>query len=265
MRVTPDGRVGIGTDKPDDALDVAGTIRARGGIRFDDGTVLTSAGGPGSSTNVISTNTVTAVAIGYNVTASQDHTTAMGKFASNNGFAGTFIWSDGAAQASADTFRNTANNEFAARATGGFRFRTNLGGTTGCNLPAGSGVFNCTSSRAAKENFAGVDGGDLLARLRKVPVTTWNYIAEGGQARHLGPMAEDFHAAFGLGTTDKAIGIQDAVGVSLAAVKALDARTSELQQKSEEVERLRSKVNTLEQRLAALEGLIQRQAESQPK
>ncbi|HVF57642.1 MAG TPA: tail fiber domain-containing protein [Pyrinomonadaceae bacterium] len=197
-----------------------------------------------------------AVAIGYNVTADQDHTMALGKFASNNGFQGTFIWSDGAPQATADTFRNTANNEFAARATGGFRFRTNLGGTTGCNLPAGSGVFNCTSSRATKENFTGVDGNDVLARLRKVPVSTWNYIAEGKESRHLGPMAEDFYSAFRLGTTDKAIGIQDAVGVSLAAVKALDARTLELQQKTEEVEQLRTRVNTLEQRLAALEQLV---------
>jgi trimeric autotransporter adhesin len=206
-----------------------------------------------------------AVAIGYNVTADQDHTTAMGKFASNNGFTGTFIWSDGSAQQSADTFRNTANNEFAARATGGFRFRTNLTGTTGCNLPAGSGVFNCTSSRTTKENFFSVDGNDVLARLRKVPVSTWNYIAEGQQSRHLGPMAEDFYSAFQLGTTDKAIGIQDAVGVSLAAVKALDARTMELQQKTAEVEQLRSKVNTLEQRLAALEQLVQKQAEGQQK
>ncbi|HEV2859460.1 MAG TPA: tail fiber domain-containing protein [Pyrinomonadaceae bacterium] len=206
-----------------------------------------------------------AVAIGYNVTADQDHTTAMGKFASNNGFTGTFIWSDGSAQQTADTFRNTANNEFAARATGGFRFRTNLGGTTGCNLPAGSGVFNCTSSRTTKENFTNVDGNDVLARLRKVPVSTWNYIAEGQQSRHLGPMAEDFYTAFQLGTTDKAIGIQDAVGVSLAAVKALDARTLELQQKSEEVEQLRNKVNTLEQRLAALEQLMHKQADNQQK
>ncbi|HEX7956175.1 MAG TPA: tail fiber domain-containing protein, partial [Pyrinomonadaceae bacterium] len=204
-----------------------------------------------------------AVAIGYNVTADQDHTTAMGKFATNNGFTGTFIWSDGSAQQSADTFRNTANNEFAARATGGFRFRTNLGGTTGCNLPAGSGVFNCTSSRTTKENFFNVDGNDVLAKLRKVPVSTWNYISEGAQSRHLGPMAEDFYTAFGLGTTDKAIGVQDAVGVSLAAVKALDARTLELQQKTEEVEQLRSKVNTLEQRLAALEQLVQQNAKGQ--
>src|SRR5688572_11076289 len=206
-----------------------------------------------------------AVAIGYNVTADQDHTTAMGKFATNNGFSGTFIWSDGSATASADTFRNTANNEFAARATGGFRFRTNLGGTTGCNLPAGSGVFNCTSSRATKENFTFVDGNDVLARLRKVPVSTWNYIAEGQQSRHLGPMAEDFYSAFQLGTTDKAIGIQDAVGVSLAAVKALDARTTDLQQKTAEVEQLRAKVTTLEHRLAALEQLVNAKAEGQQK
>jgi hypothetical protein len=201
-----------------------------------------------------------AVAIGYNVTADQDHTTAMGKFASNNGFTGTFVWSDGSATQSADTFRNTANNEFAARATGGFRFRTNLAGTTGCNLPAGSGVFNCTSSRTTKENFSLVDGNDVLARLRKVQVSTWNYIAEGQQSRHLGPMAEDFYGAFKLGTTDKAIGIQDAVGVSLAAVKALDARTLELQKKTAEVEKLRTEVDELRSmnasfaaRLAALE------------
>jgi trimeric autotransporter adhesin len=201
-----------------------------------------------------------AVAIGYNVTADQDHTMAFGKFASNNGFTGTFAWSDGSATQAADTFRNTANNEFAARATGGFRFRTNLAGTTGCNLPAGSGVFNCTSSRTTKENFSAVDGDDVLARLRKVPVSSWNYISEGRTTRHLGPMAEDFYQAFNLGVGNTSIGVQDAVGVSLAAVKALDARTLELQQKTEEVEQLRAKVNSLEQRLAALEQLIQANA-----
>jgi len=201
-----------------------------------------------------------AVAIGYNVTADQDHTTAMGKFASNNGFAGTFVWSDGSATASADTFRNTANNEFAARATGGFRFRTNLAGTTGCNLPAGSGVFNCTSSRYTKANFINVSGDDVLARLRTMPVTTWNYISEGKQVRHMGPMAEDFYKAFNLGVGNTSIGVQDLGGVSIAAIKALDQRTIELQQKTAEVEQLRAQVSNLqaandsmERRLAALE------------
>jgi hypothetical protein len=60
MRVTPEGRVGIGTDTPEDTLDVAGTIRARGGIRFDDGTVLTSASALKSGTNLVANNTLVA-------------------------------------------------------------------------------------------------------------------------------------------------------------------------------------------------------------
>jgi hypothetical protein len=215
---------------------------------------------------------LSAVAIGYNVTADQDHTTAMGKFATNNGFTGTFIWSDGSAQQSADTFRNTANNEFAARATGGFRFRTNLGGTTGCNLPAGSGVFNCTSSRHTKENFKLTSGEDVLTRLRKIPVSTWNYTSEGSQVRHMGPMAEDFYQEFGLGTGNTSIGVQDLAGVSLAAVKALDQRTATLQERTAEVEQLRSEVQTLraanaamEQRLAALEQNMRQESTAKPR
>jgi Chaperone of endosialidase/YadA head domain repeat (2 copies) len=201
-----------------------------------------------------------AVAIGYNVTADQDHTTAMGKFASNNGFTGTFVWSDGSATQSADTFRNTANNEFALRATGGFRFRTNLAGTTGCNLPAGSGVFNCTSSRYTKENFSLTSGNDVLSRLRRIPITTWNYISEGRNVRHMGPMAEDFYQAFKLGTGNTSIGVQDLAGVSLSAIQELDQRTTELQQKTAEVDQLRQQVDqlrlaneALEKRLTALE------------
>jgi hypothetical protein len=51
MRLTEDGRVGIGTGKPEATLDVAGTLRATGGIVFSDGTALTSAGKAGRMTN----------------------------------------------------------------------------------------------------------------------------------------------------------------------------------------------------------------------
>jgi hypothetical protein len=43
LRITPEGRVGIGTKTPETTLDVAGAIKARGGIQFDDGSTLTSA------------------------------------------------------------------------------------------------------------------------------------------------------------------------------------------------------------------------------
>ncbi len=88
--------------------------------------------------------------------------------------------------------------------------------------------------------------------------------------RHLGPMAEDFYGAFKLGTGNTSIGVQDLAGVSLAAVKALDERTAELQarteanplqQKTAEVEQLRTQLNTLEQRLAALEQRVQAEAD----
>jgi len=211
-----------------------------------------------------------AVAIGYNVTADQDHSFALGKFASTNGFGGTFVWGDGSATSSVNTFKATANNEFAARASGGFRFRTNLAGTTGCNLPAGSGVFNCTSSRATKENFALVNGGDVLSRLRGIDVSTWNYISEGRAVRHIGPMAEDFYKAFQLGTGNTSIGLQDLTGVSLAAIKELHQRTDELQQRTSEVEQLREQVNQLrlansemERRLATLEQLMLGQSQQQ--
>src|SRR5215213_9028108 len=197
-----------------------------------------------------------AVAIGYNVTANGDHSFALGKFASTNGFNGAFVWGDGSATSSANTFKAIANNEFAARATGGFRFRTNLAGTTGCNLPAGSGVFNCTSSRTTKENFSLANGNDVLSKLRGMDVSTWNYIAEGRQVRHMGPMAEDFFKAFQLGIGNTSIGVQDLAGVSLAAIKELDKRTGEVDQLREQVNLLRQTNSDLERRLATLEQLM---------
>lgn len=197
-----------------------------------------------------------AVAIGYNVRADKDHSFALGNFASSNGFSGAFVWGDGSATNNLNAFNAVTNNEFAARATGGFRFRTNLAGTTGCNLPAGSGVFNCTSSRTTKENFSLVNGNDVLSKLRGMDVSTWNYIAEGRGVRHMGPMAEDFFKAFRLGTGNTSIGVQDLAGVSLAAIKELDKRTVEVDQLRQEVNQLRQANSDLERRLATLEQLL---------
>ena len=113
-------------------------------------------------------------------------------------------------------------------------------------------MFNCTSSRYTKENFSLVSGADVLSRLRGIDVSTWNYISEGRNVRHMGPMAENFYRAFQLGTGNTSIGVQD-----LAAIKELNQRTDELQQKTAEVEQLREQVNQLERRLASLEQLLQ--------
>jgi hypothetical protein len=45
MRITEEGKVGIGTDKPEATLDVAGTVRVSEGVKFADGTTLQAAHG----------------------------------------------------------------------------------------------------------------------------------------------------------------------------------------------------------------------------
>lgn len=192
-----------------------------------------------------------AVAIGYQSTADADYSMAFGYRASTNGHIGARVFGDAS---TTDSIEATANNEFAVRAAGGYRFRTNATLTTGCNLPAGSGVFSCSSSRFVKHDIADVDGEDVLARLAAVPVQRWKYNDEPGAVWHMGPMAQDFRAAFGLGTDDTTIGHIDITGVTLAAAKALDARTAELGAKTREIDTLRAEVATLRVQNAALQA-----------
>lgn len=113
-----------------------------------------------------------------------------------------------------------------ARAAGGFRFRTSPSLDTGCDLPAGTGAFACTSSRLAKEGFTDVDGETVLEKLAGIPIQRWQYIGTG--SAHVGPVAEDFYAAFGLGEGSTTITTVDADGIALRAIQALERRTGRL-------------------------------------
>jgi trimeric autotransporter adhesin len=162
-------------------------------------------------------------AMGESTRASGTFSTAMGRRASTQGFSGSFVYGD--ATTNGDTVRASMTHQATWRTTGGFRVFTNSALTTGCSIAAGGGAWSCTSSRLEKENFAAVDGEEVLRRLRDVPVTSWNGIAEGPEVRHIGPMAQDWHAAFALNDDPLTIHQGDLAGVSLAAVQALDERT----------------------------------------
>ena len=177
-----------------------------------------------------------AVAIGYRTTADADYSMAFGYRASTNGRSGAKVFGDAS---TTDSIEAVANNEFAVRAAGGFRFRSNATLTNGCNIAAGGASMSCASSMTLKENFVDVDGDDVLARMRRIPVNTWNYTDEGRQSRHMGPFAEDFWREFGLGAEPLAIGHLDIDGVNFAGIKALDTRTLALQaQVAEQASRL---------------------------
>jgi len=54
-----------------------------------------------------------------------------------------------------------------------------------------------------------------------MPASEWSYAAQGAAVRHLGPMAQDFRAAFNLGEVDGRHSTVDEEGVALAAIEAL--------------------------------------------
>ncbi len=82
-----------------------------------------------------------------------------------------------------------------------------------------AGALSEMSDVNRKENFGAVDGATVLSRLAEVPVTTWNY--KGDDVKHVGPMAQDFQAAFGVGEDERHIAPLDANGVALAAIQEL--------------------------------------------
>ena len=196
-----------------------------------------------------------AMALGERVTASGMNSTAIGYQASTDGQDGSFVYGD---HTFAGDVTPTGANQFVVRASGGFYFRTSSSLLTGCNLPAGSGSWDCTSSVSLKTAFEPVDGEVLLARVRELPVQRWSYRTEPG-VRHIGTFAEDFHRAFGLGTSATSIGMLDMDGVNLAAVQALEHRTRELQtlvaQQNEQIRELRQQLTQLSDRLARLQRI----------
>ncbi len=82
-----------------------------------------------------------------------------------------------------------------------------------------------TSDRNAKEHFQPLDPQSVLAKVAALPVTEWNYKTDGQAVQHIGPVAQDFHSAFGLdGKDDKHISVVDEGGVALAAIQGLNKK-----------------------------------------
>src|SRR5262249_43438352 len=99
--------------------------------------------------------------------------------------------------------------------------------------------------RNAKEKFSTVDGNKLLDKLNAISVETWNYKAQDESIRHMGPMAQDFYAAFGLGEDNTHISTVDADGVALAGVQALYRllleQKAQIQDLKSEIEKLKTR------------------------
>jgi hypothetical protein len=180
---------------------------------------------------------------GHANVASGDGSFAAGS-AANAQFHGCYVWADTSSQLNYTSC--SAANQFVARALGGFYFFT--GGDsdatyTGAQLATGSGAWAVYSDRRGKREFRPVDAAAVLDKVVSLPISTWQWKAEADGIRHMGPTAQDFRAAFGLGPRETEIVTVDADGVALAAIQGLNAK-------------LQAEVAALRAELAELRALV---------
>jgi len=165
-------------------------------------------------------------AMGNTTTASGNFSTAMGYNASTAGHTGSFIYGDNSSLLNQGP-ANTADNQFLVVASGGVYFFTNPTRTSGAGLSPGNGSWTNLSDRNAKTAIKSVDSREVLKKVAAMPLNTWQYKSQESKYRHMGPMAQDFYAAFELGESDKGIDTVDADGVALAAIQGLNALLAE--------------------------------------
>lgn len=217
------------------------------------------------------------VAMGQYSVASGAASVALGYNAHTNARQGSFVFADRSVVDDGNSmtdeyFRSGVNHSANWRVSGGFRIFTSSNLSTGVTIQSGASVSNWGQSNAViststgaylstsgiwtnvsdsnrKQNIQSIGGEEILARLRRLPITMWSY-KNDTETRHLGPMAQDFQRVFGLGSDEKVIGTVDADGVALAGVQALEART---RNQASDLEKLKEENKQLQERLDAME------------
>ena len=105
----------------------------------------------------------------------------------------SFVWSDNQGV----PFGSTANNQVSFRCQGGVRFTSGSGtANQTVSWTPGSASWSFSSDRDLKEAFEPVNGMQVLEKVARLPISEWKY--KGYSQRHIGAMAQDFHAAFPL-------------------------------------------------------------------
>jgi hypothetical protein len=188
------------------------SIRASGGVRLSDDTPAISFGTTGRQMINLYANTY-----GIGVQTSTMY------FRSNS----RFSWFDGGTHSDSQNSPGTGGTVLMTLTSGGLTV---------------NGTFVSASDRNTKENFKPVDPRAVLAKVVALPLSEWNYKSDTA-SRHLGPMAQDFYAAFGVGPDDKHIATVDADGVALAAIQGLNQK---LEQKETEITDLKRRLDALE-------------------
>jgi hypothetical protein len=187
---------------------------------------------------------------GSNNTASGNFSCVPGGAFATASHTGSFVYNGDDSEPTA----SFGDGTFTVRCEGGARFYTANGGV-GAQLLAGASSWGAPSDSNLKTKVTAVDPRRILAKIAAMPVTEWEYKVVPDR-RYIGPTAQDFHAAFGLGFDDKTITTLDSDGVMYAAIQGLveelkdrDAKIGELEASGAE---LKAKMDAMEERLNSL-------------
>ncbi|MFB6179666.1 MAG: tail fiber domain-containing protein [Halorientalis sp.] len=199
------------------------------------GIFATVCGGQG---NYVGGQNSTVVGGSFNY-AMGDHAFASGNSANANN-TGSFVWGD----STITSVDSMADDEVRFQASGGFVIGTSSDMSTGVTVAAGGGSWSSLSSRTAKSAFEPGDSKRVLESVTEMDVGTWRYNGQDEAIRHMGPIAEDFYDAFGLGADERRITNVDADGVAFAAIQGL----------AEELDDTRTDLDERDERIADLEA-----------
>lgn len=203
----------------------------------------------------------TSVAIGRHLEVSSGFAVALGNW--GNPRQGSFMWVDN----SPDTILQMPDQgfQFMVLATGGTQFFSNVELTAGVEVLPGGGAWTSLSDVNRKENFKALRPELVLRKIQDLEISTWNYKNQAPENRHMGVMAQDFHAAFGLGQFDTMINTVDMDGVTLAGIKGLVNRVDQLQLKlnttnslDKEIQDTKQSFSEIDEQMDELEARIQK-------
>ncbi len=117
-----------------------------------------------------------------------------------------------------------------------------------------------TSDRNAKEDFEDVNADEILEKLVSLPMTSWKYKGDTNGDRHIGPIAQDFHAMFQLTKDDTTIAPLDTAGVSIVAIqsiyKKMQQKDKAMEKKDELISELKESNDDLLDRIERLEAAV---------
>jgi hypothetical protein len=156
------------------------------------------------------------------------------------------------------------DDQMICRFNNGYYFLT--GGNTnrtGMVANHGDNSWSQISDSTKKEKIIPVDGEDLLNKISTFTLGTWNYKGQDPKIfRHYGPMAQDFHKAFGrdvYGTigNDTLINQADFLGVSFTAIAALEKRTEKIAKQQDQIMALQKENQNLMAENEKLQSMLE--------